>query len=390
MNTNEVLKLALDALYETVHWRATGLGRPPEQTAMDAITGLLRVLEQPAIPQDWKLLPLEPTDTMVQAAHHLDLSYMPGQEGADRAAIYRAMVKTAPGSAHEVCQNSEIAPDRKQPAQQEPVAWGWAIMHSDGTYAWIRPRIADFFGSIQEREPYTSEDAKHADREWAGLAPHTIVTLYTSPPAQPDFWEGYVPEPVGVVGSSIKSESPLGCNGPTGPAQQEQGDSICQENDGCPTEKAVLQRFWRGQSIPDEHYPAWFKPAQQEPVAWMHEWEDGERIPMLMGRDDRNNDQPKSVRPLVFGDTSPPAQRKPLTDERIESVRHMRDVQGYDGNWNYDPYMQGLYNGLEFALSLLEVREPQFKDAPETWLGDIKVKYKLSNETEAKLKEKNT
>jgi hypothetical protein len=85
-----------------------------------------------------------------------------------------------------------------------------------------------------------------------------------------------------------------------------------------------------------------------------------------------------------------PAQRKPLTDERIESVRHMRDVQGYDGNWNYDPYMQGLYNGLEFALSLLEVREPQFKDAPETWLGDIKVKYKLSNETEAKLKEKNT
>ena len=52
------------------------------------------------------------------------------------------------------------------------------------------------------------------------------------------------------------------------PAQQEQGDSICQEDDGCPTEKAVLQRFWRGQSIPDEHYPAWFKPAQQEPVAW--------------------------------------------------------------------------------------------------------------------------
>jgi hypothetical protein len=51
------------------------------------------------------------------------------------------------------------------------------------------------------------------------------------------------------------------------PAQQEQCDSICQEDDGCPTEKTVLQRFWRGQSIPDEHYPAWFKPVQQEPVA---------------------------------------------------------------------------------------------------------------------------
>jgi hypothetical protein len=66
-------------------------------------------------------------------------------------------------------------------------------------------------------------------------------------------------------------------------------------------------------------------------------------------------------------------QLQTLMDERIESVRHMRNVQGYDGNWNYDPYMQGLYNGLEFALSLLEVRQPEFKDAPATWLGDSRV-----------------
>jgi hypothetical protein len=73
-------------------------------------------------------------------------------------------------------------------------------------------------------------------------------------------------------------------------------------------------------------------------------------------------------------------QLQTLMDERIESVRHMRNVQGYDGNWNYDPYMQGLYNGLEFALSLLEVRQPEFKDAPATWLGDIRVnRDKLSS-----------
>ncbi len=64
--------------------------------------------------------------------------------------------------------------------------------------------------------------------------------------------------------------------------------------------------------------------------------------------------------------TAPP-QRQPLTD----SVREMRDVQGRDGTWNYDPYMHGLYNGLEFAVSLLEQREPQFKDAPEKWLCDL-------------------
>ena len=57
----------------------------------------------------------------------------------------------------------------------------------------------------------------------------------------------------------------------TQPAQQEQGDNICQEDDGCPTELAVLQRFWRGQPIPYEHYPAWCKPA---PVPPAHEYDD--------------------------------------------------------------------------------------------------------------------
>lgn len=51
---------------------------------------------QPVVPAGYALVPVEPTDAMVQAAHHLDLSYMPGHEGADRAAIYRAMLAAAP------------------------------------------------------------------------------------------------------------------------------------------------------------------------------------------------------------------------------------------------------------------------------------------------------
>jgi hypothetical protein len=64
-------------------------------------------------------------------------------------------------------------------------------------------------------------------------------------------------------------------------------------------------------------------PTVQEPVAWMHEWDDGERIPLLYGRDERNTDQPKSVRPLVYGDTTPPEQRQwvGLTDEEREQHR---------------------------------------------------------------------
>jgi hypothetical protein len=54
----------------------------------------------------------------------------------------------------------------------------------------------------------------------------------------------------------------------------------------------------------------------------------------------------------------------------IETVKEMVKIQGSDGNWNYDPYMLGLYNGLEFALSILENREPVFRDKPEVWLTD--------------------
>lgn len=55
-----------------------------------------------------RLVPVEPTDQMVQAAHHIDLSYMPGQEGADRAAIYRAMIAAAPQPAPATQQAGDV------------------------------------------------------------------------------------------------------------------------------------------------------------------------------------------------------------------------------------------------------------------------------------------
>ena len=47
--------------------------------------------------------------------------------------------------------------------------------------------------------------------------------------------------------------------------------------------------------------------------------------------------------------------------------REVLKVQGYSGNWDYGPYMHGLYNGMEMMLSLIENREPSFKDAPKKW-----------------------
>ena len=99
----------------------------------------------------------------------------------------------------------------------------------------------------------------------------------------------------------------------------------------------------------------------QQPVAWMHTSAVGNVYFRKKPHDKVFNPQPVYTNPPLL-----------LAWEKlVESVRQMRDVQGMDGNWNCDPYMHGLFNGLEFSLSLLEVREPQFRDAPEKWLCDL-------------------
>lgn len=51
---------------------------------------------------------------------------------------------------------------------------------------------------------------------------------------------------------------------------------------------------------------------------------------------------------------------------RIDMLKEMIQVQGQKGNWDTDKYMWGLYNGMEFAASIMESREPKFLDWPYT------------------------
>ncbi len=63
---------------------------------------------------------------------------------------------------------------------------------------------------------------------------------------------------------------------------------------------------------------------------------------------------------------------EPLTaSDLFAPLRDQLRIQGSDGNWNYDAYMQGMYNGLECALATLEHREPQYRSKPEGgWIHD--------------------
>lgn len=53
-----------------------------------------------------------------------------------------------------------------------------------------------------------------------------------------------------------------------------------------------------------------------------------------------------------------------------EALRDLVRVQSAEGNWNYDPYMMGLANGLILALAMVEGGEPKYFDAPAVWVRD--------------------
>ncbi len=62
-----------------------------------------------------------------------------------------------------------------------------------------------------------------------------------------------------------------------------------------------------------------------------------------------------------------------MEPDAADNVREVLDVQSRHGNWNFSPYMRGLYNGMELALSITENREPVLKEAPDQYLCDLVV-----------------
>jgi hypothetical protein len=63
-----------------------------------------------------------------------------------------------------------------------------------------------------------------------------------------------------------------------------------------------------------------------------------------------------------------------MIEERIEKLVDLVAIQCSSGNWNFDPYMHGMANGMILALSIIQDEEPQFLSAPDKWLSDISIK----------------
>ncbi|WP_167568558.1 AsmA family protein [Brevibacillus migulae] len=61
--------------------------------------------------------------------------------------------------------------------------------------------------------------------------------------------------------------------------------------------------------------------------------------------------------------------------KRMQDARELINIQGENGNWNYDHYMHGIYNGMEMILSTIEGREPNFRSPPDKWISNGKTTW---------------
>jgi hypothetical protein len=58
---------------------------------------------------------------------------------------------------------------------------------------------------------------------------------------------------------------------------------------------------------------------------------------------------------------------------RVDKLKQMTDLQCTPGNWDYDPYMHGMANGMIYAHWLMmgnEMMTCPFKETPPTWGRD--------------------
>ncbi len=54
--------------------------------------------------------------------------------------------------------------------------------------------------------------------------------------------------------------------------------------------------------------------------------------------------------------------------EKVDKLEKLIKVQCMDGNWDYDPYMHGMANGMLLAMSVITDKKPVFLEQPKDYL----------------------
>jgi len=59
---------------------------------------------------------------------------------------------------------------------------------------------------------------------------------------------------------------------------------------------------------------------------------------------------------------------KKTLKEKLYEANVMLETQ--KASYDYNSYMHGMYNGMEFIISIIEEREPMFLESPDVWSED--------------------
>ena len=65
----------------------------------------------------------------------------------------------------------------------------------------------------------------------------------------------------------------------------------------------------------------------------------------------------------------------------LDALDSVVAIQCRDGNWNYDPYMHGMANGLLLAQSFFKSGRLDFLEAPDEWLESRKTESAIASDT---------
>lgn len=63
-------------------------------------------------------------------------------------------------------------------------------------------------------------------------------------------------------------------------------------------------------------------------------------------------------------------------EHHLKCSKEMLDIQGQKGNYDYDEYMLGLYNGMEYVIALFETREPNYINGKDVEFTNNKIQQK--------------
>lgn len=66
--------------------------------------------------------------------------------------------------------------------------------------------------------------------------------------------------------------------------------------------------------------------------------------------------------------------------ERLKSFSDLVEIQCSPGNWNYDAYMHGMANGMRLAQAHMNGETPEYLEAPDAWLSDVRVEPEIVSE----------